>query len=195
VRTPICLRAGTAWRVATCAAGANKNPIPTSRIAWPMRVKGTSMRTPSASSTSAEPLRELAARFPCLATRAPAAAATIAAAVEILNVPDPSPPVPHVSTMCSGRSWPSAKTGAACRRIAVANPTSSATCTGRRFSASSSRTISCVSTRPHSSSSIVSSASARVKTCPPSIRSTSVVILCFRASLLRSSLRGVLAPF
>jgi len=34
-----------------------------------------------------------------LATRAPAAAATIAAAVEILNVFAPSPPVPQVSTM------------------------------------------------------------------------------------------------
>ena len=47
---------------------------------------GCSSRIPSASSTSAEPAAELAARFPCFATAAPAAAATSAAAVEMLNV-------------------------------------------------------------------------------------------------------------
>ena len=47
---------------------------------------------------SAEPEREEAARLPCLATAQPQAAATSAAVVEMLNVPDPSPPVPAVST-------------------------------------------------------------------------------------------------
>jgi len=41
---------------------------------------------PSASSTSAEPQAEETARLPCFATAAPAAAATSAAAVEILIV-------------------------------------------------------------------------------------------------------------
>src|SRR5262249_51785938 len=36
-------------------------------------------------------------RLPCLTTGTPAAATTIAAAVLMLNVPVPSPPVPHVS--------------------------------------------------------------------------------------------------
>ncbi len=40
-----------------------------------------------ASRTSAEPLLEVTARLPCLATVAPAAAATRAAAVEMLKVP------------------------------------------------------------------------------------------------------------
>src|SRR6266851_3210193 len=79
VREPINFRAGAAWRAAVCAACANRNPIPTSRMATPTRGQGRSTRTPSASSTSADPLRELAARLPCFATRAPAAAATTAA--------------------------------------------------------------------------------------------------------------------
>ena len=52
------------------------------------------------------------ARLPCLATGTPAAAATIAAAVLTLNVRQPSPPVPHVSTtplrsVRMGVMWPS----------------------------------------------------------------------------------------
>ena len=43
------------------------------------------MRTPSADKTSALPQRLLMARFPCLATVAPAPAATNATAVEMLN--------------------------------------------------------------------------------------------------------------
>ena len=40
----------------------------------------------------------MAARLPCLATSTPAPATTIAPIVEMLIVPDRSPPVPHVST-------------------------------------------------------------------------------------------------
>src|SRR2546422_8469659 len=54
------------------------------------------MRTPSASSTSAEPHLEVNDRLPCLATTAPAPAATNAAAVEILKVETTPPPVPQV---------------------------------------------------------------------------------------------------
>jgi len=56
------------------------------------------MSTPRASSTSAEPHLLLTARLPCFTTGAPAPAATIAAAVLMLNVNAPSPPVPQVST-------------------------------------------------------------------------------------------------
>ena len=55
---------------------------------------------PSASSTSALPLREDTERLPCLATFAPAAALTKVAAVEMLKVCAPSPPVPTTSTTC-----------------------------------------------------------------------------------------------
>ncbi len=56
------------------------------------------MGMPRASRTSAEPQAEVMARLPCLATRTPAAAATRAAAVEMLKLPLASPPVPQVST-------------------------------------------------------------------------------------------------
>jgi len=52
------------------------------------------MTTPSASSTSAEPHADDAARLPCLIIRAPAAAATIVPMVDTLSVRAPSPPVP-----------------------------------------------------------------------------------------------------
>ena len=84
------------------------------------------MRTPSASRTSAEPQRELTERLPCLATRAPAAEATKAAAVEMLKAPEQSPPVPQVSMRFETRLSTGMKTGAAWRRITVAKPLSSA---------------------------------------------------------------------
>jgi anthranilate phosphoribosyltransferase len=60
--------------------------------------------TPAASSTSALPDLPVAARLPCLATTAPPAAATNAAAVETLNSPAASPPVPTVSTTFSAET-------------------------------------------------------------------------------------------
>ena len=48
------------------------------------------MRAPSASSTSALPLRDVAERLPCFATGTPAPATTKAAAVETLNVARPA---------------------------------------------------------------------------------------------------------
>jgi hypothetical protein len=59
------------------------------------------MLAPSASSTSALPDFDDTERLPCLATRAPAAAATNIDAVEMLNVCEASPPVPTMSTRCS----------------------------------------------------------------------------------------------
>ena len=60
------------------------------------------MFTPSASRTSALPHWLETERLPCLAIRMPQAASTIAAAVEILNVPERSPPVPQVSNTGPG---------------------------------------------------------------------------------------------
>ena len=71
-------------------------PISTSSLA--ATSTGISTFTPSASSTSMLPARLEAARFPCLATGTPAPATTKAAAVEMLKVFAPSPPVPQVST-------------------------------------------------------------------------------------------------
>ena len=79
---------------------------------------GSSSRKPSASSTSAEPVCDEAERLPCFATAAPAAAVTRAAAVEMLYVFAPSPPVPTTST----RSVRDGFTRRTCSRIASAQP-------------------------------------------------------------------------
>lgn len=72
------------------------------------------MRTPSASSVSAPPDSEDAARLPCLTTGMPAAATTMAAIVDRFTVLTPSPPVPTTSTVSVpiasvgiGRAWAS----------------------------------------------------------------------------------------
>src|SRR3989338_697401 len=57
--------------------------------------------TPKASKTSALPHFEDADLLPCLATFKSAPAKTNAAAVDMLKVPELSPPVPHVSTIIS----------------------------------------------------------------------------------------------
>ena len=98
------------------------NPKPISSMQLAMSSGPSSMLTPSASSTSADPDLLVLERLPCLATAQPDAAATSAAAVEMLNVEGP-PPVPAVST----RSPRSDSTCAARRRIVRASPTSSAT--------------------------------------------------------------------
>ena len=63
------------------------------------------MSTPNASSTSAAPHRDEAARFPCFATGTPPAAMTMEAVVEILKELAPSPPVPTISS--TSMSWSS----------------------------------------------------------------------------------------
>src|SRR5580698_8150910 len=80
-----------------------------------------SITTPSASSTSAAPHLEDAARLPCLTIFAPAAAATIVPIVEMLTACAPSPPEPTRSTM-----RPGIEIGAARSSITSARPPSSA---------------------------------------------------------------------
>ena len=74
-----------------------ENAIPASARQRSATAGGAAMFTPSASSTSALPHWLDTERLPCFATGTPHAAITTAAAVEILKVPERSPPVPHVS--------------------------------------------------------------------------------------------------
>ena len=76
---------------------------------------------PRASRTSADPHAEVTARLPCLATVAPAAAATRAAAVEMLKVPLESAPVPQVSVRVI-RSASVSGMGVAAKRIVSTKP-------------------------------------------------------------------------
>src|SRR5438105_4937622 len=87
-------RTAAACSIAGWGAGAKRKPKPSSSIDRAIRTAGSSSSKPSASSTSAEPDADETARFPCLATPAPAAAATSAAPVEMISVCAPSPPVP-----------------------------------------------------------------------------------------------------
>src|SRR5436190_12903353 len=67
------------------------------------------MTTPRASSTSAEPDADDAARLPCLHTGTPAPATTKAAMVDTFTLWLRSPPVPHVSMASGPASTRSAK--------------------------------------------------------------------------------------
>jgi hypothetical protein len=137
---------------------------------------------PRASTTSAEPHFELMLRLPCLATRTPAPAVTSAVAVEILNVPLASPPVPLVSIsdsmprdsaasasrpvpLTSSASVPRIGNGAAAPRIASANPTISSTVSPFIRSATSSAAICASLHPPASTSAITSRASFRPSDC------------------------------
>src|SRR5579871_1922794 len=100
VRTPSSRRTGAACFIAAWWLGANMKPTPTSSMQRPTRAAGSMMLAPNASSTSALPDLLETARPPCLATGAPAAATTNAAAVEMLKVCEASPPVPTTSTRC-----------------------------------------------------------------------------------------------
>ena len=97
-------------------------PMPASSMHLLTPSASSSIFTPRASSTSALPQPELMPRLPCLATRSPAPATTKAAVVEMLKLPEPSPPVPQVST-----TGPETVTGTALSRITDASPAISST--------------------------------------------------------------------
>ncbi len=111
---PACRRAG--WK-----AGAKQKPMPRSPTLRATSSGSAPMRTPSASSTSAAPDFDDAARLPCLTTGVPAAATTSAVIVEMLTDPDRSPPVPTMSTVRTSSS-----TRRACASMARAIPAISA---------------------------------------------------------------------
>ena len=120
----------------------------------------SSSLTPSRSSTSADPLLLEAERLPCLTTFTPAAATTRAAAVEMLNVPRTSPPVPQVSSTTQSASHP---TGTLFSRMTVAAPTSSSTVVPLAASPTSSPPICASDASPDMMRSNASRASARVR--------------------------------
>ena len=76
--------------------------MPASQMARRTRLMSASILTPSAARMSAEPDFDEKLRLPCLATGTPQPATTMAAAVEMLKLPEPSPPVPTVSMAPGG---------------------------------------------------------------------------------------------
>jgi hypothetical protein len=125
------------------------------------------MGTPRASSTSAAPHSEVTARLPCLATLAPAAAATSAAPDEMLKVSGPPPPVPTTSTS-SSRSTSVKGSGVARWRITWTKPASSGASSPRVASTVSSAAVSTSGTPPARISSSAPAACSRVSAAPSS---------------------------
>ncbi len=176
--------------MAECKLGAYRKQIPISRRHLAASSGDSWTFTPRASITPAEPHFELMLRLPCLATRTPAPAATNAVAVEMLNVPLASPPVPLVSTKDDSARNDSTKAsrpvpltssasearlvwvrgsmgkGAAAARIASAKPTISSTVSPFMCKATSNAEI-CASVHFAESTSVITSrASCRLSDWP-----------------------------
>ena len=118
VRIPSSLRIPPTYFMEVWYFWANMKQIPTSSSSLLHRSGSCAMFTPRASRQSAVPLRELAARFPCLATFTPPAARIKAEVVEILKVWALSPPVPTISST----SMPGCSSWTAFWRMAAAQP-------------------------------------------------------------------------
>ncbi len=125
------------------------------------------MGTPRASRTSAAPHCDVTARLPCLATLAPAAAATSAAPQEILKVRGPPPPVPTQSTS-SALSTSVSGTGMDCSRMTSTKPASSAACSPRVAKTASRAAVSTSGACPLRISRKTSDACSRVSAAPSS---------------------------
>ena len=136
-------------------------PIPASLRQRSTPSGGSPILTPSAASVSAAPEREDAARLPCLATVTPQAAVMIAASVETLSEPEPSPPVPTMSIASGG-----AFTATILARIAATAPVISSTVSPRTLSAMRNPPICEGVTSPDSIESNALSASLRVSVAP-----------------------------
>src|SRR5947209_4486412 len=170
VRIASSRRTGIPSRMAGWRRGAKRKAMPTASSVRPAVSGSISIFTPSAASTSARPERLETERLPCLATGAPAAAATWAAAVEMLTVPRPSPPVPQVSTSPC-RWW---GMGMARRRMAAAAPEISATASPFMRRATSSAAFRVSLTCPSMSWPKSSSVSSRVRWSPAVTRTSAV---------------------
>ena len=137
------------------------------------------MLTPSDSSMSALPVAPDAALFPCFATITPEPATAKPAVVEMLKVPERSPPVPQVST-----SGPSTSTCRDLSRITLAIPAISAGVSPLRRSA--------VTNAPNwagvASPSMISSMAAAASSLDSGLPSTSFSIVS-RIIGLRSAFR------
>ena len=102
VRVASSARTGPTCFMAGWCTGAIMKAIPASASARSTTSGSTMTSIPICPSRSAAPDLELSILLPCFATMAPAPAATKAAAVEMLSVPLPSPPVPTMSIAPSG---------------------------------------------------------------------------------------------
>ena len=111
--------------------------------------------------TSELPAWDETARLPALATGTPAAATTRATAVEMLNVPRTSPPVPQVSMVPSG-----AVTASARERMARTKPASSPAVSPRAWRPTSMPPSCAGVTSPSSTASMKRSASSGASGCP-----------------------------
>src|SRR6185503_17009711 len=149
--------------------------MPISAMQRPTSSGASSSFTPRVSTTSAEPqsdapLRPDMERLPCLATLRPVPATTNAVAVETLNVPEASPPVPHVSINISRSvpvsdavTSPLAGTRATLSRITCAKPMSSSTVSPFIRSAVRNAAIWTLVAAPDMIASIAAAASMRVR--------------------------------
>ncbi len=148
---------------------------------WPTCSGLRSILTPSDDKTSAAPERDDSARLPCLATGMPAPATMNDAQVETLTEPEPSPPVPTMSTASSG-----AVTRSILARIADTAPVISSTVSPRTRSAISNPPICEGVASPDIMLSKADAASSRDKVAPVAtlpmidLRSS---IACFQHSL------------
>ena len=136
-------------------------PIPASWMQRSTPSGESPILTPRAASVSAAPEREDAARLPCLATVTPQAAVMIAASVDTLREPEPSPPVPTMSIASGG-----ALTLSILARMAATAPVSSSTVSPRTLKAMRNPPICEGVTSPESMESKALSASLRVSVAP-----------------------------
>ena len=146
---PSSRRATAACRIAGWKVAAKQKVMPASSATAATRSGVRSRRMPSCSSTSAEPDFEDADRLPCLTTRAPAPAATIAAIVEMLTDIERSPPVPTTSS-----SRPGIESGVATAYIASTRPRTSSMVSPLARSATAKPAICAGVASPESSSPI-----------------------------------------
>ena len=100
--TPSPARASAANLIDGWNVRAKQKVIPASSATCRTCSGGSVRSTPNASSTSADPELEEAARLPCLTRRTPEAAMTMADIVEMLTVFWRSPPVPTMSIVGPG---------------------------------------------------------------------------------------------
>ena len=164
--------------------------MPTSSMQRVTLSGGRSRLMPSVSTTSAEPQSEETERLPCLATLRPAPATTNAVAVETLNVPVASPPVPQVSISISrsvplspATSSPRARMRTTFWRITCAKPISSSTVSPFMRSAVRNAPICAPVAAPDMMASMAAAASMRVRSRrSTSARSASVMIGLVMAS-------------
>src|SRR6202000_2958249 len=136
-------------------------PMPASLTQRPTCSGLRSILTPSEANTSAAPERDDSARLPCLATGTPVPATMKDAQVETLTEPEPSPPVPTMSTASSG-----AVTRSILPRIAETAPVISSTVSPRTRSAINKPPICEGVASPDITASKADAASSRDKDAP-----------------------------